>query len=295
MTQQPNVIKRGLPFVHDLDADGLLALQREAAARHGLEVIFHDDARSMLHGPTLVVIPRGMFEMGAPREEFGYMPEEGPQHYVGIDHDFALGRYVVTAAEFEVFRHEIGWSPRPELIWAKEDYPVINIRVEMAEAYAAWVSEQTGRKYRLPSEAEWEYAARAGSLTPFCFGDSVSCKEVHFNAAFPYEEAKAEKRWFLPRCIPMPRAIRVGSKPANLWGLHEVHGNVWEMTETAWTNSHHDNRRDGRSRALPTDWYVTKGGSWFDAAIWSRSAARKPRLRDELDVNLGFRLLRELD
>ncbi len=295
MSQAPNVIKRGLPYVHDLDTEQLLALQREAAERHGLEVVFRDPAQAMPAGPEMVVIPQGMFEMGAPPEEFGYMPEEGPQHYVGIDRDFALGRYVVTADEFAVFQRETGYRPRPELIWAKEDHPVINIRIEVAERYCRWLSEQTGRRYRLPTEAEWEYAARAGSLTPFSLGESVTCREVHFNAAFPYEEARQEKRWFMPRCFPMPKAIRVGSKPPNLWGLHEVHGNVWEMTETPWSNSHHDNRRDGRSRDLSSDWIVTKGGSWFDAAIWSRSAARKPRLRDELDVNLGFRLLRELD
>jgi len=295
MTETLNVIKRGLVYVHDLDTAQLQAMQQEAADRHGLTVAFRDAAKSMASGPEMVVIPQGMFEMGAPQDEFGYMPEEGPQHYVGIDRDFAIGKYVVTAEEFEVFRRETGWSPRPELIWAKDDRPVINIRIAVAEEYARWLSAQTGQTYRLPSEAEWEYAARAGSLTAFTFGDSVSCKEVHFNAAFPYEEARQEKRWFMPRCFPMPRAVPVGSKPANTWGLHEVHGNVWEMTETPWTNSHHDNRRDGRSRDLPTDWIVTKGGSWFDAAIWSRSAARKPRLRDELDVNLGFRLLRELD
>ncbi len=295
MTQAHNVIKRGLPYVHDLDNEQLLKLQREAAERHGLDVFFRDPAQAMPAGPEMVVIPQGMFEMGAPREEFGFMPEEGPQHYVGIDRDFAIGRYVVTADEFAIFQRETGWQPRPELVWAKEDYPVINIRIAVAEQYCQWLSEQTGQRYRLPSEAEWEYAARAGSLTPFSLGESVSCKEVHFNAAFPYEEAKQEKRWFLPRCFPMPKAVRVGSKPANLWGLHEVHGNVWEMTETPWSNSHHDNRRDGRSRDLPTDWIVTKGGSWFDAAIWSRSAARKPRLRDEMDINLGFRVLRELD
>lgn len=295
MTKTLNVIKRGLVYIHDLDTAQLQAMQQAAADRHGLPIVFRDVAKAMEFGPEMVVIPEGMFEMGAPRDEFGYMPEEGPQHYVGIDRDFAIGKYVVTAEEFEVFCRETGWSPRPELIWAKEDRPVINIRVGVAEEYARWLSAQTGQRYRLPSEAEWEYAARAGALTPFTFGDSVTCKEVHFNAAFPYEEAKQEKRWFMPRCFPMPKSVPVGSKPANTWGLHEVHGNVWEMTETPWTNSHHENRRDGRSRELPTDWIVTKGGSWFDAAIWSRSAARKPRLRDELDVNLGFRLLRELD
>lgn len=294
MTHTQNVIKHDLVYVHDLGEDALKALQGDAARHHGIPVEFSDVTKDFGQGPDMVVIPAGMYEMGAPGNEYGFMPEEGPQHYVGIAQDFAIGKYTIKAEEFEVFRRDTGWQLRRDLIWAKEGHPVINIRIADAMLYAQWLSEQTGAIYRLPTEAEWEYAARAGSITAFTFGDTVSCREVHFNAAFPYEEARQEKRWFMPRCFPMPKAIKVGSKPPSRWGLHEVHGNVWEFTETPWSNSHVDNRRDGRSRDHQSEWMVTKGGSWFDAAIWSRSAARKPRLRDELDVNLGFRLVREL-
>ncbi len=294
MTETLNVIKRDLVYIHDLEKPDLLALQSRAAQQHGLNVEFTDALSVHEAGPTMVVIPAGMYEMGAPADEYGFMPEEAPQHYVGIAQDFAMGKYVVTAEEFEVFRRQTGWRLRSDLIWAKERYPVINIRIADAISYTRWLSEQTGHTYRLPTEAEWEYAARAGSIEAFTYGHTASCREVHFNAAFPYEERRQEKRWFLPRCFPLRKAEEVGSKPANTWGLHEVHGNVWEFTETPWSNSHINNRRDGRSKDHDSNWVVTKGGSWFDAAIWSRSAARKPRLRDELDVNLGFRLLREL-
>jgi formylglycine-generating enzyme required for sulfatase activity len=124
----------------------------------------------------------------------------------------------------------------------------------------------------------------------------VSCREIHFNAAFPYEEARQRRRWFLPRCLPLPSTLPVGDKPPNTWGLHEVHGNVWEFTASPWTESHHNARRDGGIDPGEGDpvRIVVKGGSWFDAAIYARSASRRPRLRDEMDVNLGLRLVREL-
>ncbi len=285
------------PFVHDLDEATLRELQQQAAARHRLPVHFRDrflDGSG--EGPELAVIPAGSFEMGSDAREFGHRPEEAPRHYVCLRHDFALGRHVITAEQFERFRAETGWYLRPDLIWARGDYPVINIRIGDAERYAAWLSEKTGQRYRLPTEAEWEYACRAGSLAPFAFGDNVSCREVHFNAAFPYVEAREKRRWFLPRCSPLMKALPVGSLPPNLWGLHEMHGNVQEFTSSPWIAHHAHANRDGTPGAAgDPKRIVVKGGSWFDPAVLARSAARLPRLRDELDVNLGFRLLRELD
>jgi formylglycine-generating enzyme required for sulfatase activity len=117
----------------------------------------------------------------------------------------------------------------------------------------------------------------------------VSCREVHFNATLPYEEARQKRRFFLPRCVPLNRALPVGGRPGNTWGLHDMHGNMWEFTRTQWHDSHAAEQRDTKAKRI-----VVKGGSWFDAAVFARSAARRPRLRDELDVNLSFRVLREL-
>jgi formylglycine-generating enzyme required for sulfatase activity len=276
-------------------SEQVVALQHATAAEFGVAPYFRDRLDDGSEGPELAVIPPGLFEMGSTPEEFGHGREEGPVHYVAIEQTFAIGRYAITAEEFERFRLETEWYLNPDLIWAEERAPVINIRVSDAELYAAWLSRRTGQTYRLPSEAEWEYAARAGTATPFHFGESVSCREVNFNPAFPYEEAKAKRRWFLPRCLPMASALPVGSKPPNLWGLHEVHGNVWEFTSSPWTRSHANARRDG---GITPDGdgmrVVVKGGSWFDPAVLARSAARRPRLRDELDVNLGLRLVREI-
>ncbi len=284
-----------LAHVEDLDVPALKALQQDAAAAAGLPVVFRDQLTDGSEGPQMCVIPAGSFEMGSPDTEFGHRPEEAPVHYVALQQSFALGRFTITADEFAVFQRDTGYRFRSDLITAHGRHPVMNLRIGDVRRYCAWLSECTGQRYRLPTEAEWEYACRAGTGTPFHFGDSVSCREVHFNATFPYDEAREKKRWFLPRCVPLPTALEVGSKPPNTWGLHEMHGNVWEFTQNPWTASHIGAHRDGSvADSRYRDWVVVKGGSWFDAAVLARSAARRPRLRDEMDVNLGFRVLREI-
>ena len=279
----------------ELTTKQIISLQNETSHKLGLKNYFSDPMKAGGNAPEVAIIPAGLFEMGSNKDEFGHYKEEYPQHYIQIRKPFAIGRYAITAAEFARFKQDTEWYQRPELLWAKENEPVMNIRLADMKLYLQWLSKQTGKKYRLPTEVEWEYAARAGTNTAFHFGETVSCKEVHFDSTAPYEEARQNKRWFLPRCFPMPKAIPVGSKPANSWGLHEVHGNIWEYTSSRWKNSHLNANRDGtESSTSSSPWYVTKGGSWFDPAILSRSAARKKRLDDEMDTNLGFRILREL-
>lgn len=269
--------------------------QTTSAREYGLEPFFQDSLRSGLLGPKLAVIPAGEFEMGSPANEFGHRREEYPQYTVRLDYAFAIGQMPLMAEEFELFRTATEWQLRPDLIWHQGRYPVINVRMSDIKLYLTWLSEQTGYKYRLPTEPEWEYAARAGTDTPFCFGSNVSCKDVNFNPIFPYQEAAEKKRWYLPRCIPSVSASEVGLRAANQWGLYDVHGNVWEFTSSHWTSSHLGAYRDGSApKSSNPYWYVTKGGSWFDPAVLARSAARKKRYLDELDTNLGFRVVREL-
>lgn len=273
----------------------LKTLQEQTAKQFGMTPFFQDSLKSGLLGPKLAIIPAGQFEMGSPTNEFGHRREEYPQHTIRLDYSFAIGQLPLMAEEFELFRTATEWQKRPELIWHKGRYPVINVRMSDVKLYLSWLSAQTGYKYRLPTEPEWEYAARAGSVTPFCYGHSVSCKEVNFNPIFPYQEAAEKKRWYLPRCIPSVSASEVGLREPNHWGLYDIHGNVWEFTSSHWTSSHLGAHRDGSpaNNSSPY-WYVTKGGSWFDPAVLARSAARKKRYLDELDTNLGFRVVREL-
>ncbi len=282
-------------FIPELNKKEVKALQEETAKKLQLPPYFADDLKLGGQGSELAIIPAGQYEMGSNRDEFGHSIEEYPQHYTHITKPFAIGRFAVTADDFEKFREDTEWFLRNDLIWSEGLKPVINIRMADAALYIEWLSEQTGQHYRFPTESEWEYAARAGTNTAFHFGDEVTCKDVHFHSLFPYNEAKKKKRWYLPLCSPMATALEVGSKPPNNWGLHEVHGNIWEFTDTPWRDSHVNSNRDGQLDSnFISSAIVTKGGSWFDEAIHARSASRKKRLYDEMDTNLGFRVVRDL-
>lgn len=284
-----------LHCIPDLTPEQRLELQQAAAAEVGMPVQFHDRLRDGSRGLAMVVIPAGLFYMGSPVTEFGHRPEEAPQQLISLGRPVAISRHPVTAEQFDRFREATGWRPRPELIWPSGDFPVVNVRIRDAQWYARWLSEQTGACYRLPTEAEWEYAARAGSSGPFHFGESVTLREVLFNPSFPYEEVRQKRRWRLPGLASLGGTEPVGGKAANLWGLYDVHGNVWEFTASAWSDSHAGVFRDATASTLGQSRHIVlRGGSYFDPAVLARSAARRPRLRDQLDVHIGFRLIREL-
>ena len=294
VTNKAMIKNSQIPFVPNSHPDDLLSAQQATADQFNKSIYFSDTLKSGGLAPEVTIIPAGLFEMGSAPNEHGHHHHEAPQHYVSIRQPFAIGRYTVTADQFEAFKNATQWHLNPGLLWAKGKKPVMNIRISDAQLFTEWLSEETGETYRLPTEAEWEYATRAGSTTPFHFGGDASCQEIHCDPLSPYQPS-AKKKWFMPRCFPMPVSIEVGSKPANLWGLHEVHGNVWEYTQSPWTPSHINANRDGSAAThTQSQWYVTKGGSWFDGAIHARSAARKKRYFDEMDTNLGFRVLREL-
>lgn len=278
------------------DTADIRARQRQVAREADLPVTFRDRSREDVPVPELQVIPAGEFEMGSTASEFGHAPTELPRRFVLIERPFALGRYTVTRAEFAAFQRATGWMPRPEVLWPeRERQPVFNVRRADVEAYLAWLRDVTGKRYRLPTEAEWECAARAGTRTAFAFGDSVSCRDVHFNSLFPYDERRERRKWYIPLCIPTPRPLEVGSFAPNLLGLHDMHGNVQEFTASPWRDSHLDLPRNGvYGRGGDEEWWVVKGGSWFDPAVACRSAARRRRHVSEMDTNLGFRVLREI-
>jgi len=290
MTRHSQALASPLPSVHGLTPAQLREMQQEAATGAGLQRFFSDSLADGSTAPELAVIPPGQFEMGAPAEErrFGELARRS----VGIETAFAIGRHAVTAEEFERFIAASGWVWQDHLVRSEGRQPVINICSEDIAAYADWLSAQTGQRYRLPSEAEWEYACRAGSLSAYCFGERLTCGEANIHSLQPPITPAKGWRRFLPICVPLNRACEVESYPANVWGLFEVHGNVWEFTDTPWTGPLDAENSAGAQRE--GKWLVTKGGSWFEGAMDARAAARKPRYFNELDLNLGFRLVREI-
>ncbi|HNQ03988.1 MAG TPA: formylglycine-generating enzyme family protein [Thiobacillaceae bacterium] len=278
------------PRVQDMTPARLRAWQAETASRWGLDVRFRDWLQSRLPGPELMVIPAGISDLGASAEERGF--QDQARHQAHIATPFALGRFCITADEFETFVQATDFRWADHLMRSEGRQPVINIDRLQADAYLDWLSAQTGQRYRLPTETEWEYACRAGSAGRYCFGEALGCNEA--NTGSFRLEGRSNQGWrrLLPFCAPLGRTVDVGLYPANPWGLHDMHGNVWEFTADPWVGPIDPLRSAPLGSENP--WFVTKGGSWFESAWQSRSAARKPRRINELDTNLGLRVLREL-
>ena len=237
--------------------------------------------------PELVVIPAGSFIMGSPKDEAEPSDDEGPQHKVTFARPFALGRYPVTFEEYDHFCIETGREKPPDEGWGRGRRPVINVSWDDAQAYCAWLSEQTGQAYRLPSEAEWEYACRAETTTPFWTGATISTEQANYNGNYTYGSGR--KGEYREQTTP------VDTFEANPWGLHDMHGKVWEWCEDGWNDSYGGAPQDG-SAGLQGNHVgrVQRGGSW-DFEPWAlRSAICSGSEPDIRHVVLGFRVSRTL-
>ncbi len=247
-------------------------------ARVGFAI--HDRLADGSLGPAMQGIPAGSFRMGSAENDKQADQDEKPQHEVTISHAFFLGRYPVTFAEFDRFCDAADRSRPDDQGWGRGNRPVIDVSWEDAVAYCAWLSEQTGRHYRLPTEAEWEYAARAGSHTPWSFGD----REQDLDP-YAWSDKNSEGR-----------THPVGEKCPNPWGLFDCYGNVWEWTQDNWHDNYQGAPVDGS--AWEHDGAdarrVVRGGGWGNQPQGLRSAARVRNTSDVANFNLGFRLARTL-
>ena len=265
--------------------------QHAAAARLGLDIHFRDGTAGGEPAPELAIIPEGGFWMGSRASEHQARSFEQPRHEVHVARPYAISRGAIRRREYAAFLEATGHRrPRP-YSWNDPEFPVYNVSAEDAEAYAAWLSEVTGARYRLPSEAEWEYAARAGTDTMFCFGDRIRRQEVNCAGGI-----HCTRGLFL---CGLGKPVAVGSLPANPWGLYEMHGNVQEFTQDHWSERYPAGPRPAAEVHHSTDakyrrMRAVRGGSWFDPPGACRSASRAPRQAREFDLNLGFRLVREI-
>jgi formylglycine-generating enzyme required for sulfatase activity len=237
--------------------------------------------------PELVVIPAGSFVMGSPHDEKGRDSDEEPQHRVTFASGFALGRYPVTFAEYDRFCMEIGREQPPDQGWGRGRRPVINVAWDDARAYCAWLSQQTGQPYRLPSEAEWEYACRAGTTTPFWTGATIGAAEANYDGGYAYGSGDVGE--YRERTTP------VDAFAMNPWGVYDLHGNVWEWCEDCW-NERYDGAPTDGSPWLDGDCSLraVRGGSWYGEPRYMRSACRSKNERADRGSNLGFRIARTL-
>ena len=229
----------------------------------------------------MVSIPGGKFLMGSPKGE-GYDGEK-PQHEVTVK-SFYMGRYPVTQAQWQAVM-----GNNPAEFQDSPQNPVENVSWHDAVEFCQRLSEKTGRKYRLPSEAEWEYACRAGTKTPFHFGETITGELANYNASYTYaEEAAGEYR---------EKTTPVGSFPPNGFGLYDMHGNVWEWCADNWHNNYEGAPTDGRAWTTggDKDRLPLRGGSWNLFPNNCRSAYRLDLIRrhDLIDNFVGFRVVSE--
>ena len=313
-----------------LQAQGLDGLrERIELARHYGHFrpgqVFREPLASGGEAPEMVVLAYGSFRMGSPEDESGRLENEGPRHEVAFDRGFAIARNETTVAEFRAFveasghrsvatrrgrstvydekggvmgehgrvdwRRDYAGSPAPP------ELPVVHVAFEDAEAYAAWLSAQTGQRYRLPSEAEFEYALRAGRQEAWPWGDGLPTRVVG-NLTGDGDESRLKRKW--ANAIPDyadghwgPAPVR--SYPAEAFGTFDLVGNVSEWVLDCWHDSYRRAPRDGSAWVNPgcSD-RVIRGASWASSLDRARSAYRQSTPADTTNARVGFRVVREL-
>jgi formylglycine-generating enzyme required for sulfatase activity len=267
VTMKPHMISQVRPYVLATEAEK--ALKPLSA--------FRECAKNC---PEMIVIPAGTFMMGSPAEEKGRTPDEGPLRPVTIAKPFAVSKHLVTFDDWDACVSVGGCPPVSASGFGRGALPVINVSWKEAGLYAAWLSRMTNRRYRLLTEAEWEYAARAGTTTRYSFGDDESKLEDY--------------AWYNGNSLSRTHAV--GSKKPNAFGLYDVHGNVWQWVADCYAENYSGAPSDGsaRGKSCAHDRRVARGGSWETHPGNLRSARRGWYAADRRAQVLGFRLARSL-
>lgn len=238
--------------------------------------------------PQMARIPAGRFTMGAPEAEPARQASEGPLREVAIAQDFALSAREITFAEWDACVAGGGcreYAPYDQG-WGRGARPAVNVSFEDAQNYVRWLSEKTGETYRLPSEAEWEYAARAGTTGPFAFEGTLTPEKANYDSQYPYVGDPAEARG---------QTTPTASFAPNAFGLYDMHGNVWEWTADCWAAALAGAPADGAPRGGTCARRVLKGGAWNTGGWRLRSAHRIGKDQTAREFDNGFRVVRELD
>jgi len=279
-----------------------------------------DTFRECAGCPEMIVIPPGEFLMGSPESEKDRDESEGPQHRVTIGRSFALGKFELTVDQFAAFADETKYDAgdtcdvwqdgkfdlQKGFNWRKPNFPQTGahpapcLSWDDAKAYLAWLSRKTGRTYRLPTEAEWEYAARAGTQSRFHFGEDEKdyCRYGNGADASALAEVPGANRkgWnALPCRDGYPFTAPVGRFAPNAFGLYDTHGNVFEWVEDCWNDDYKGAPADGSAR-LTGDCKVRvqRGGAWGYPRDYLRIAVRGRQGHDYRYINAGVRVAREI-
>jgi formylglycine-generating enzyme required for sulfatase activity len=231
--------------------------------------------------PEMVVVPAGAFMMGSPATERGRYGNEGPQHRVTIAKPFAVSKFDVTFADWEACVSVGGCPKVSDLSFGRNNKPLINVTWTDGQKYVAWLAKMTGRPYRLLTEAEWEYAARAGTGTAYYWGEEIGKGNANCGGCGSRWD-KSEPSW-------------VGSFPTNAFGLHDMAGNVWQWVQDCYHDDYDGAPTDGSVWAGgDCSRRIVRGGSWLIGPELLRSAFRVGMGFDDHNTDLGFRVARSL-
>jgi formylglycine-generating enzyme required for sulfatase activity len=234
----------------------------------------------------MVSIPGGTFIMGSPENEEGYHSSESPQHEVTVP-PFFMGKYPVTQQQWRVVaaleKVNIDLKSDPSR-FKGDNLPVERVSWNDAQEFCARLSRMANKTYRLPTEAEWEYACRGGTTTPFYCGETISTDLANYNGNYIYGQGqKGEYR---------EKTTKVGIFPANPFGLYDMCGNVWEWCEDGLHENYINAPTDGSAwTSLSTEYMLLRGGSWFNFAGNCRAANRYRHSRVDRNYNYGFRVV----
>jgi formylglycine-generating enzyme required for sulfatase activity len=246
--------------------------------------------------PELVVVPAGEFSMGASAGDPARDEDEGPQRVVTFARPFAVGKFEVTFDEWDACVADRGCEQVGDEGWGRGRRPVINVSFPQVQAYLGWLSAKAGKTYRLPSEAEWEYAARGGSAEPRFWGAAERACEF----ANVYDRASKAKYLFDWESFPcedrFSETAPVGSFAPNGFGLHDTLGNVFEWVADCYRPTYAGAPTDG-SAVLQEGCMkqISRGGSWNIFPAWVRASYRYGLAAALHSNNLGFRVVRSLD
>ena len=276
-TMQPYMVAQVRP--HVLGADAERALQPGQ--------VFRECAEDC---PDMVVVPAGAFMMGSTRTDKRALPDEFPQHRVTIARPFAVSKYDVTFNDWDACV-SVGGCVRKDrasdVDWGRDTRPVINVSWDDAQQYVAWLARMTGKPYRLLTDAEFEYAARAGTQTIYPWGNDIGKNNANCSGCGSRWSGSADNTW---------QTAPVGSFAANRFGLHDMVGNVWKWVQDCYHPNYNGAPTDGSAWATSGDCTarVIRGGSWGNGPEDVRPAFRDRSATNNRNYTTGFRLGRTL-
>lgn len=245
-----------------------------ARTRHSAEQFTEEIGRSV--SLDMIIIPAGTFQMGSRQHEGN--PDEHPQHFVTIK-SFMMGKFLVTQGQWKAIVGKL-----PPCRFKGASLPVERISWEDAQKFCKRLSKKTGRNYRLPSETQWEYACRAGTTTPFSFGETLTSDIANFNGEHIFKDE--------PRGLYFHSTSEGGKFPPNAFGLYDMHGNLMEWCADNWIDDYRMSLRDGSDyQMIDNPYRVVRGGSWHDNPQLCRSAARIRVAQSDAEEYIGFRVV----